>query len=372
MIGTLSAAYGAAAAWRRRWYAADRTRRRRLSRPVVSVGNLRVGGSGKTPVVGHIARMLIESGERPAILTRGYGRRRPRDGITIVSDFAAVRAAVDEAGDEPLMLANALPGAAVLVSADRHLAGALAERRLGATVHILDDGFQHVELERDVDLLLVAEEDLNDCPMPAGRLRERLAAAAVADAALVTAGYAAAAERIGRGLSLATVFRVTRTIGAPRLIAGTQESVVVPTDSRVFVASGIARPDRFIGDISAAGWVVAGTMTFRDHHRFTARDVKRIGAAARASASGIVLTTEKDAVRLAACDLGDLPIASVPLIVGVEPADQFRVWLLSRLRPVLSELSSRPSQRDPVGGLALSERPAVEGPALSERKRVDG
>src|SRR5439155_11966895 len=241
----------------------DPARRHRLMRPVVSVGNLRVGGSGKTPIVEYIARLLHAQGERPAILTRGYARRVPLDGVTVVSDGSAVRATLDSAGDEPLMLAQALPGVAVLVGSNRYLSGCLAERTLGATVHILDDGFQHVELERDADLLLVAEEDLTDRPLPAGRLRERVSAAAIADAALVTAGYDTAAERIGRMMAISTVFRVTRTIGAPRMITGTRESVVVPPQSRVFVVTGIARPDRFIADVVGTGWDVSGMMTFR-------------------------------------------------------------------------------------------------------------
>jgi len=331
MIRLLSTAYGAAAAWRRRWYARDPQRRRRLTRPVISIGSLRVGGSGKTPVVGHIARLLVEAGERPAVLTRGYARRIARDGVTVVSDGAAVRAGIDESGDEPLMLAQALPGVAVVVSPNRHLAGLVAERRLGATVHLLDDGFQHLALEREVDLLLASEEDLTDAPLPAGRLRERLEAAALADAALVTAGYETAAQRVARALRIATAFRVTRSIGAPHMIAGAKQSVVVPAGSRVFVVSGIARPERFTADIASAGWDIAGATTFRDHHRFDAADVRRIARDAKAAASAIILTTEKDAVRLSACELGDLPIASVPLVVGVEPADQFRAWLLERL-----------------------------------------
>jgi tetraacyldisaccharide 4'-kinase len=323
--------YSAAAAWRRAWYARAPSRRRRLTQPVVSVGNLCVGGSGKTPVVAYIARLLVERGERPAVLTRGYGRRRNEDGVTIVSDGAKVCATLDVAGDEPLMLARALPGVPVLVGADRYLSGCFAERRLGATVHLLDDGFQHLELDRDLDLLLVSEDDLQDRPLPAGRLREGLAAGAAADAALITAGYDTAAERIGRAFQISPVFRVTRTIGAPRMIAGARDSVVVPPASRVFLVTGIARPDRFIADISGAGWEICGIMEFRDHHRFDARDVKRIAAKARAAGSAIVLTTEKDAVRLAACDLGDLPIASVPLVVGIEPADAFRRWLTERL-----------------------------------------
>jgi tetraacyldisaccharide 4'-kinase len=332
LIGTLSTVYGAAAAWRRAWYAQAPSRRRRLRRPVVSVGNLRVGGSGKTPIVEYIARLLVQAGERPAILTRGYARRIARDGVTVVSDGSRVLGDLDSSGDEPLMLAQSLSGVVVVVGADRYLSGRLAERRLGATVHLLDDGFQHLQLARDVDLLLVSEEDLGDRPLPAGRLRERLEAASVADAALVTAGYDSAAERIGRGCRIARVFRVTRAIGAPRRITGARDTVVVPPASRVFVATAIARPDRFVADVASAGWEISGVLTFRDHHRFVARDIARIGAEARAKGSAVVLTTEKDAVRLAACELGDLPIASVPLLIGVEPADAFRDWLLERIR----------------------------------------
>jgi len=303
---------------------------------VVSVGNLRVGGSGKTPIVEYIASLVLREGERPAVLTRGYGRRTAKDGVTIVSDGTRVIAGLDEAGDEPLMLARALPGVPVLVGADRYLSGRLAERHFGATVHLLDDGFQHLELARDVDLLLVAEEDLQDRPMPAGRLREGVDAARAADAALITAGYDTAADRIGRAFGVAPVFRVTRTIGAPRRVGGDRDSVVVPSNSRVFVVTGIARPDRFVSDILSVGWDVCGSIEFRDHHRFAPRDIRRIAAEARATGSMIILTTEKDAVRLAACDLGDLPIASVPLIVGVEPSDVFRNWLLDRIRNVRS------------------------------------
>jgi tetraacyldisaccharide 4'-kinase len=114
-------------------------------------------------------------------------------------------------------------------------------------------------------------------------------------------------------------------------VAGERDSVVVPSNSRVFVVTGIARPDRFISDILSVGWDMSGAIEFRDHHRFTPRDVRRIAAQAKTTGSMIVLTTEKDAVRLAACDLGELPIASVPLIVGVEPADAFQRWLMDRI-----------------------------------------
>jgi len=332
LIGTVSAIYGAAAAWRRAWYDRDPSRRRWLDRPVVSVGNLRVGGSGKTPMVEYIARMLLACGKRPAILTRGYARRRPQDGVTIVSDGTRLVADLETAGDEPFMLARALPGVPVLVGADRYLSGTLAERRLGATVHLLDDGFQHLELGRDVDLLLVSEEDVADRPMPAGRLRERIDAAKAAHAALVTAVYDSAAERIGRAVGVSPVFRVTRSIGVPHAIGESRETIVIPPASRVYVATGIARPERFVADIAAAGWEISGIKEFRDHHQYDVHDVDRIAADARAKGSAIVLTTEKDAVRLAACDLTGLPIASVPLTIAVEPAAAFERWLVDRLR----------------------------------------
>ena len=327
--------YSAVTVWRRQWYARQPSRRSRLSRPVISVGNLSVGGSGKTPVVGYIARLLVECGERPAILTRGYGRRRRGArvaGVTIVSDGASIRAGVFSSGDEPLMLARALPGVAVVVGASRYRAGRLAEGQLGATVHVLDDGFQHLQLERDVDLLLISEEDLRDRPLPGGRLREPLTAGAAADAALVSAGYLSAVERIARAVGLATAFQVTRVLGAPRTISNTPESVVVPPQARVFAVAAIAQSERFFSDVAAAGWHLVGSMSFRDHHYFTQSDIKRIEKAARASAAAIILITEKDAVRLEACDLTGLPFAAVPLIVGIEPAERFREWLLARVR----------------------------------------
>ena len=228
------------------------------------------------------------------------------------------------------MLARAVPGVIVAVGADRYLSGTLAERQLGATVHILDDGFQHFQLARDVDLLLTSEDDLSDRPMPAGRLREGLGAAVNAHAAIVDAGYLPAAERVGRALGVPRVFFATRLLGPPRLVAN-GDTVVVPEQSRVFATAAIARPDRFFADLAAAEWQVVGTMPFRDHHQFTRRDIARIAAAAKSTAAAIVLTTDKDAVRFAACDLGDLPIAAVPLTATIEPPGAFRTWLFDRL-----------------------------------------
>src|SRR5262249_51578906 len=155
------------------------------------------------------------------------------------------------AGDEPLLLARALRAVPVLVGANRYLSGRLAEQHFGATVHLLDDGFQHFELDRDVDLLATSEEDLSEPLLPSGRLREPPPVAPSPDAALVTAGYAEAAARVGRALAVPAAFLVSRAIGVPYMVA-TGDTVVVPIDERVFAVAGIARPERFFDDIESA------------------------------------------------------------------------------------------------------------------------
>lgn len=316
--------------------------RRRLDRPVVSIGNLAVGGSGKTPVAALVARLLLEAGERPAILSRGYGRTDPVPGVTIVSDGARLRADLPRAGDEPLMLARALPGVAVLVCPDRHLAGRLAERHLGATVHVLDDGFQHFQLARDVDLLLVDAADLaQPVTLPAGRLREPLDAARFADAILIEGATAedsdATAALANAGVSddtpRFTLVRdleppVEETPGGPRPL---------PPGTRVLAVCGIARPGRFLDALEGSGVVVAGHETFRDHHPYTPADLARIAARVRETGAEVVLTTEKDLVRLLPLRPWPVRIAVRPMSARVEPATGFAAWLLERLRQSRSQ-----------------------------------
>jgi len=354
-----SAIYGAAALTRRRWYRRHPAGISRLAHPVISIGNLTVGGSGKTPVVESLARVLMAAGERPAILSRGYARRVQTEGVTVVSDGHRVTADLDHSGDEPLMLARALPGVPVLVAAERYLAGRLAEGKLGATVHLLDDGFQHVTLWRDVDLLLLSDADLDDRVLPAGRLREPISVVASADAILVTdaapnaataaaggpvaptADTARTGEEAGlarvralfavsRGSSSSRLFRVRRTLEPVRLILG-GTSIEPATVGPVFAVAAIARPQRFFDDLTAAGWRLNGTLTFPDHHRFTQADVNRVLAAVRAAQTHVVITTAKDLVRLEPLDCRSFALAVAPVRATVEPDDAFREWILDRL-----------------------------------------
>jgi tetraacyldisaccharide 4'-kinase len=312
----LDSLYGQVMRVRRRWAERHPGRRRSLARPVVSVGNLSVGGTGKTPVVAAIAQWLIDGGERPAILSRGYARADATEGVVVVSDGTQVLATIDRAGDEPLMLARQVPGAIVCVSPDRYLAGTLAERSLGCTIHVLDDGFQHVGLSRSLDILVTT---IGEIPqgrvIPMGRLREPIDAASRAHLLVVsgaTAG-AAAAEAWALGISLSC--GAARTLGAP-VAVGTDASS--PGGSPIAVA-GIAHPDRFFESLRDAGWSIADTLSFPDHHRYTSADVDRIARRMQESGAPSVFTTDKDAVRFEALGPLPFPLFRVPLTVQFDP-----------------------------------------------------
>jgi tetraacyldisaccharide 4'-kinase len=325
-----AALYARLAAWRRRHYAAP-GRARRLARPVVSVGNVASGGRGKTPIVARLARLLVEAGERPAILSRGYGRTDPVEGVTVVSDGVRALADLARAGDEPLMLARSVPGAGVFVCPDRFWAGALAERRFGATVHLLDDGFQHLELARDVDLAVVAAADEDDRPLPGGGLREAFGAIRHADAIIVTGASPATAAALAARWGVPHAFTTLPRPAVPRAVEPWGGAVRLPRDRPIVALAGIARPDAFFADLETAGWRLVDRLAFRDHHAFTAADVAAIAGRVGATGAAAVLTTEKDAVRL--LPLRPLPFAAafVPLTVTIEPEDVFTRWLFDRL-----------------------------------------
>jgi tetraacyldisaccharide 4'-kinase len=332
----LGGLYGRATALRRAWYRRHSERTRRLERPVISVGNLVVGGSGKTPLVAMLARLLVAAGERPAVLSRGYGRRNAPDGVVVVSDGERVLASREQSGDEPAMLAAMLPGVPVLVSRERYLAGRLAERRFGCTVHLLDDGFQHLQLARDVDLLVVSAADLNEQLLPAGRLREPWAAARGADALLVT-GTDADVEAVRRRTGVETAFQLTVRYHTPRLITDDPQGVGTtllsrPPERPVLAVAGIARPERFFAGLRTLGWTIGREVVFRDHHWYNVRDISRIEQAAFCAGATLIVTTEKDAARLSPSLVTAPPAwAVLPMELGVEPADRFASWLAGRL-----------------------------------------
>jgi tetraacyldisaccharide 4'-kinase len=223
------------------------------------------------------------------------------------------------------MLARSLPGAVVAVGRHRDRVGRVVEDRFGPRVHVLDDGFQHLRLARDLDIVCVAPADLRDRPLPAGRLRERPAGLRRAGIVLLAAG-----GEPGDPESLAipgTVFRVRRRplgffdpAGAPH-----------PDPRRPFLLAGIARPDRFADDVRARVGSVAGSETFPDHHPYTASEIGGIFARARASGADAVVTTAKDAVRLPGCPPAP-PLLVLRVAVEIEHEAAFRERLLAVAR----------------------------------------
>lgn len=306
-----------------------------MSRPVLSIGNIAVGGRAKTPLTGYIAARLRDMGERPAILSRGYARRDPVDGVVVVRDATGIRADLDRSGDEPLMLARQLEGVSVLVCPDRYLAGRLAEHHLGATVHLLDDGFQHFRLHRDADIVVVAREDLDlppgdlppgDLPPKGGsykrigRLRESVDALEAADALIYLDGEPRMADSGWR-----TADAGQRAWHARRRQSG------APLAGPVIAVAGIADPSRFFAALRSGGWTIARELPYRDHHRYTASDVAELSAAARAAGASAIVTTEKDLVRLLPFRPFAVPVTSVPLALELDDAAGFDAWLRTRL-----------------------------------------
>jgi tetraacyldisaccharide 4'-kinase len=286
----LSVIYGGVVAARNVFYERRWLRVHALQGPVISVGNVSAGGSGKTPFVILLGELLNAHGIRFDVLSRGYGRKSR--GVLLVDPGGLPR----DFGDEPLLIARRLQ-APVVVGEDRYEAGRFAETRFGPQIHLLDDGFQHRGLARDFDIVLVTPEDSRDHLLPAGRLREPLRALGRADAVALASG--AAAESFP--LEGKIVWRVRRGIVAQNIPA------------RPVVFCGIARPQNFLLQLRAANVDPAAEAFFRDHHAYTEKDVRDLLELAKRSDAGGFVTTEKDAVNLGGY-LGALsPLAIVPV-----------------------------------------------------------
>jgi tetraacyldisaccharide 4'-kinase len=326
----LGSAFGAIGALRVEAYRRGVLPRRRLAGPVVSVGNLGTGGSGKTPVVQRVAEILREAGEPVAVLSRGYGGRF-RGEVLVVSDGQGVLAAAAEAGDEPVMLARALPGVVVAIGPRRDRVGRAVEARFGRRVHVLDDGFQHLRLERDLDLVCLDVRDLADQPLPLGRLRERPAALARADLVLLTRLEAASEAELG---ALETRLGPGRTLRVERRVLGfsTPGGAPLGVPQRAFLLCAIARPERLERDAAAAGALVVGRSFFRDHHRFRVRELASVAEAARRTGADTIVTTAKDAVRLEAMPFTSLPVAVLRIEARFADEPRLRERLLAAVR----------------------------------------
>lgn len=316
LLRALSIPYGWATQCRNMLYDRGWVSQRRLPCRVVSIGNLTLGGTGKTPVTIAVTEALLAAGHRVAVLSRGY-RRRSRTPRVLVSDGHKVLVGPDQAGDEPFLIAQRCPRAVVAVGADRYQLGRWVLEQCSVDCLVLDDGFQHRALYRDVDLLLVDATDEHGLRalVPAGRLREPVSAAARATALLVTRVEASAdAQPI-----VSLIQQATGRAVKPILIRFTPQGFVdarngsgVPIDTvagqRAVIFSGIGNAGAFRTSVLRQGLIVVDEVVFPDHHAYTMSDVNRVKARAERLGAPVLVTTEKDAVKLQA-----LPSLSMPV-----------------------------------------------------------
>jgi tetraacyldisaccharide 4'-kinase len=294
---------------------------RRLRFPVISVGNLSTGGAGKTPFAIAVARGLAERGMGVDVLSRGYGR----------TATAAVRVDPDgraeEFGDEPLLIAREA-GVPVYVARQRYEAGVLAEADFPADeehsrVHVLDDGFQHRQLARVVDILLLNGEDWHDRLLPSGNLREPRGAIRRADVLVIPESDVELEPELRDGGWKGPVWRTRRRMNAPQV------------QGPILAFCGIARPEQFFGGLEEGGLRLAGKVVFRDHHRYTGADVERLQRTARSVGATALVTTAKDQVRLAGLgggSRGNLPVLTAGLTLEIVNEGAAFDWLTGRLR----------------------------------------
>jgi len=271
--------YGAVTATRNSLYDGGVLKALKLPWPVISVGNISVGGSGKTPFVVTLGQLLAERGIWIDVLSRGY-RRSTRGVLTVNAGGSP-----DQFGDEPLLIARKL-SCPVIVGESRYEAGVRSEQQYAGapanTMHLLDDGFQHRRLYRDFDIVLLSADDLDNKLLPSGRLREPITSLRRADVIVIENGFPQ--ERVPKGDF--QVWRIARELEIPRLA------------NPVIAFCGIARPQRFFSELRRRGVDVREEIVFPDHHRYTAADAQNLAAVQSGIPACRLVTTEKDSINL--------------------------------------------------------------------------
>lgn len=320
MLSMLSALYGRVVAYRNKRYDHHLLPIVPVDKPVISVGNITAGGSGKTPTTQLLVRLLRDAGRHPAIVMRGYKRRSW--GLVVVHDGKGLVASLAESGDEAYLHATAL-GVPVVVSSDKVEAAAYAAGHLPCDVIIVDDGYQHRALHRDVDIVIVDNATIGGSLLPGGRLREPLSSLYRADIVLLSDGVSFS--------DVETYLKPTAQV----FTLDRSTTCTAPTDRPVIAVSGIARPERFHSALRERGYTIAESIVFRDHHRYSAFNVRRITSAARRHGAQII-TTSKDAVKLRPLMLqADEPmdVSVLELEVHLHSSTSFLSAVLPRITP---------------------------------------
>ncbi|MBI5561227.1 MAG: tetraacyldisaccharide 4'-kinase, partial [Deltaproteobacteria bacterium] len=284
---------------------------------VISVGNITAGGSGKTPMVIFLAKRLREKGLKVLVLSRGY--KRKGRGVAAVSDGERTLVSPEEAGDEPYLMAERLIGVPVIVGKDRVISGLRAFERFSPDVIILDDGFQHIRLKRDIDILLLDSKRWfgSGYLLPRGPLREPLDGMKRADIIMIKGGKAGHALEGVEKPCFGFVYRPAGLYDSD----GRELDIKGLKGKRVSALCAIANPDSFLETLKGCGAIVVSAINFPDHHWYAPADMERIRK--EAGDAELIVTTEKDYVRLKSRPIGGMPVVTLAIEVSLGKKERF-------------------------------------------------
>jgi tetraacyldisaccharide 4'-kinase len=335
VLPPLSLLYGAVTRTRLSLYRRGTFQTTKLDRPVISIGNITTGGTGKTPLVEYVAKLIAAEGKKVCILTRGYGRKDPHLQV-IVSDGYDVIALPREAGDEPYLLATKLSGmAAVISSADRIAAGREAIKDFGTECFVLDDGFQHLRLARDLNIVCVDATNPwgGGSLLPHGRLRESKEGLSRADCVVLTRcdqveSLEALHEEIARLTHGCVVFESHMRPTRVSPLKNGAEAIEPPARVAAFCAVG--NPESFFESLREMGYEVVVARAFADHHVYSQSEIESIAEDGNASGARACITTAKDAVKLRSLGFA-VPCYVLEIEIVIDKEDEFRDFILKAL-----------------------------------------
>lgn len=317
VLPPLSLLYGAVTRTRLSLYRRGTFHTTKLDRPVISIGNITTGGTGKTPLVEYVARLIATQGKKVCILTRGYGRKDSHLQV-IVSDGYGVLASPSEAGDEPYLLATRLKGlAAVISSADRIAAGQEAIKDFGTECFVLDDGFQHLRLARDLNVVTIDATNPwgGGRLLPHGRLRESIEGMNRADCVVITrCDQVKSVEGLREEIS--------RLTGGKPIFESQMRMVPITLPARVAAFCGVGNPSSFFAGLKQAGYELALERSFPDHHVYSQNEIDSIIKGANATGANALITTAKDAVKLQTLAFS-IPWSVAEIEIAIDDAEKF-------------------------------------------------
>jgi len=336
VLSALAVLYGALVYLRRIFFKLHIFKSNKISCPIISIGNITLGGTGKTPTVIQVAQLLTRNDRRPVVVSRGYGRKDEAE-IIIVSDGRSILVDSRIGGDEPVMIGSKLPGIPVVVGSKRYQAALLALQRFSPDVVVLDDGFQHFQLKRDIDIVLLDAGNPfgNGKLFPAGILREPINALKRAQAVLITKiDNSMDVEKLKETIRRHTRARIFTSRQVPVDLIDYRSSDIKPLSvlrgSKVLALSGIARPDSFTSMLRSLGADIVAVCTYRDHFDYQKSDLATVFQKAADENISMIVTTEKDAIRLKKLHADGIWALRIELTV-VE-SDEWQAFLLEGLR----------------------------------------